>query len=196
MVNRKSNSPWGSSYKEGLPSTAVNDTVDIDQNVRATITTGVIDVATGQWQGITVNDAQMIPGATAEAIPNSGTALFPGTADAPSIDMTGYSDIFIAFKPNNGGDCVLEAVMGPVEVPFGGLTPVNAAVLLKGDRSYASTGTGLQDLFKDTSETLTADVWNIFVITNTLANQANLQIKLTNTNMTDSNIEFAFMRMV
>ena len=161
MANRKSNSPWGSSYKEGLPSTAVDDSVDIDQNVRATINTGVIDVRTGQWQGITVSDPQMTGFTIAEAIPNSGTALFPDTQNFPSIDMTGYSDIFIAIKPNNGGNIGIEAVMGP-----------------------------------DGSEAVTADVWNILAIVGRLANQKNLQFKVTNSNLGESNIEFAFMRVV
>jgi hypothetical protein len=192
LVNRKSNSPWGSSYKEGLPSTAVNDTVDIDQNVRATITTGVIDVETGQWEGIRVNDPQMSIGATGEGIANSGTVLFPGNADAPSIDMTGYQDIFIAIKPTSGGNYQVAAVMGPVEVPFGGLTPVNAAANLKG----AIRRNDMDTVLLDSSESMTADVWNIFTIKSQLANQKNMQFFVVNNTGAISTIEFAFMRMV
>tara|TARA_R110000824_G_scaffold128025_1_gene288742 strand:- start:627 stop:1223 length:597 start_codon:yes stop_codon:yes gene_type:complete len=198
LANRKSNSPWGSSYKEGLPSTAVDDSVDIDQNVRATINTGVIDVRTGQWQGITVSDPQMTGFTIAEAIPNSGTALFPDTQNFPSIDMTGYSDIFIAIKPNNGGNIGIEAVMGPDSLPFGGLTPVNAAAALKWTWPVdtAGTVTVFQPALSDGSEAVTADVWNILAIVGRLANQKNLQFKVTNSNLGESNIEFAFMRVV
>jgi len=197
LVNRKSNSPWGSSYKEGLPSTAVNDTVDIDQNVRATITTGVIDVATGQWQGITVNDAQMIPGATAEAIAASGTALFPGTANAENLDMTGYSNLFIALKVSNSGNYETVAVMGnDTQGGFGGLTPVAAATGLKGTGFGDPTDRSFEYLCFDDAENLAADVWNVFYVKNRLANQKNMQIQITNNSGGNSNIEFAYMRTV
>jgi len=195
LANRRTNSPWGSSYKEGLPSTAVDSSVDVDQNVRATITTGVIDVETGQWQGIRVTDPQMIPGATAEGIANGAEALFPGNADAPSIDMTGYEDIFIAIKPTNGGNIATECVMGPVEVPFGGLTPVNAAAKLRGLAINRNISV-IDEVLADGSESCTADVWNIFVIQAVLRGQKNLQFKLTNNSGGISTIEFAFMRVV
>ena len=110
--------------------------------------------------------------------------------------MTGFASIFIAIKPSNGGNFRIDAVMGTDTEPFANLTPVNAAAILKGDRSYASTGTGFQNLVSDTSEALTADVWNIFIITNTLNNQKNMQFKLTNNTGGNSDIQFAYMRLV
>ena len=196
MVNRKSNSPWGSSYKEGLPSTAVNDTVDIDQNVRATITTGVIDVATGQWQGITVTDPQMLHGTTGEAIANGAAVLFPGTSDAPNIDMAGYTDIFIALKPTSGGNCAITAVVGNDDTGgFGGLTPTRSGVNLLGNIPQSTT-VDLEDLFNDSAQSLGADVWNIFYIGKNLKGQRNLQFKVTNNTGGPNTIEFAFMRVV
>ena len=192
MVNRKSNSPWGSSYKEGLPSTAVNDTVDIDQNVRATITTGVIDVATGQWEGIKVSDSQFIGITLHPGIPNTGVTLSPDTTSFPSINMKGYKDIFIAIKPTNGGNYATNAVVGPVEVAFGGLTPVNSGVDLRG----CVRRNDFDSILIDSADSLTADVWNIFVIQDQLKDQENFQFKVVNGSGGNSDIEVAFMRVV
>ena len=195
MVNRKSNSPWGSSYKEGLPSTAVNDTVDIDQNVRATISTGVIDVATGQWEGNRLSDKQFTIDATHEAVANGATVLSP-QAQPDRIDMTGYKDLFIAIKPSNGGNCAISAVMGPETNYFANLTPVNAAVRLRGNGVWSGTGTGLGDILIDGTESLSADIWNIFLIQEKLASQKNMQIRIDNNSGGPSNIEFAYLRVV
>ena len=191
MVNRKSNSPWGSSYKEGLPSTAVNDTVNIDQNVRATINTGVIDVATGQWEGNRLSDKQFTIDPTHEAVANGAAVLSP-QAQPDRIDMTGYQDIFIAIKPSNGGVCAVAAVMGPTNNYFANLTPVNAAANLKG----AIRRNDMDTVLLDSSESMTADVWNIFTIKSQLANQKNMQFSITNNSGGPSNIEFAYLRVV
>jgi len=194
LANRRSNSPWGSSYKEGLPSTAVNDTVDIDQNVRATISTGVIDVRTGQWQGIRLSDEQFLIDATHEAIANGGVALSP-QAQPDFIDMTGYKNLMIAVKPSNAGNYKLQAVMGPVTNMFANLTPINAAAVLRG---WVREGAGeMDELATDGAEALVADVWNIYcVCIPTLANQKVLQWKITNNSGGPSNIDFAYLRIV
>jgi hypothetical protein len=195
LVNRKSNSPWGSSYKEGLPSTAVNDTVDIDQNVRATINTGVIDVATGQWQGIRLSDEQFRIDATHEAVANGAAVLSP-QAQPDRIDMTGYSDIIIGIKPSNGGNVAIEAVMGPVTNYFSNLTPVNAAAALRIMNASPSTQDGFSNAVQDSTEALTADVWNIYRIADRVSDQKNLQFKITNNSGGNSNIQFAYLRVV
>ena len=51
-------------------------------------------------------------------------------------------------------------------------------------------------MFVDSAETLTADVWNIFMILRTLRNQKLLQFKITNNSGGISTIETAFMRLV
>lgn len=194
MVNRKSNSPWGSSYKEGLPSTAVNDTVDIDQNVRATISTGVIDVATGQWEGNILSDKQFLIDATHEAVANGAAVLSP-QAQPDRIDMTGYSDMFIAIKPSNGGNVALVAVMGPTTNMYANLTPLNAAATLRGS-TFPNSTDDIGPLLNQSTEALTADVWNIYLIENRLKDQKNLQFKITNNSGGPSNIEFAYLRVV
>jgi hypothetical protein len=194
LANRRSNSPWGSSYKEGLPSTAVNDTVDIDQNVRATITTGVIDVRTGQWQGIRLSDEQFLIDATHEAIANGASVLSP-QAQPDRIDMTGYDNILIAIKPSNGGNYAIEAVMGPSTNYFSNLTPVNAATVLRGAGFDGRNVTVFEALVDDSVEALTADVWNIFMIGLMLQDQKNLQFQIVNNSGGPSNIDFAYMRL-
>ena len=95
MAERKSNSPWGSNYKEGLPSTAVNDTIEVNQILRPTVNTGVIDVDNGQWEGVRTSDKQFSLSDISTGIPNGAAVLRPNNADADFIDMTGYSDIFM-----------------------------------------------------------------------------------------------------
>jgi hypothetical protein len=194
LANRRSNSPWGSSYKEGLPSTAVNDTVDIDQNVRATISTGVIDVATGQWEGNRLSDKQFTIDATHEAVANGAVVLSP-QAQPDFIDMTGYNNLFIAIKPSNGGNCAIQAVMGPVTNMYANLTPVNAAAPLLGNLPQSSPS-DFTNLFVDSVESMTVDVWNIFNISNVLRNWKLLQFKITNNSGGPSNIDFAYLRVV
>ena len=194
LANRKSNSPWGSSYKEGLPSTAVNDTVEIDQNVRATITTGSIDVATGQWKGVTLSDEQFRIDATHEAVANGAVALSP-QAQPDRINMTEYNDIFIAIKPSVSGDYGIRAVMGPDTNYFANLTPIVATTTLRGVIA-AETTPAIVSLLNDGSESLSADAWNIFPIFNALAGQKNMQIQITNNSGSNSDIQFAYMRVV
>jgi len=194
---RRTNSPWSKTYKEGLPTTAVDDHVNVDRTVVGAITTGVIDSATGQWKGITVTDDAFTVDPTHEAVPNSGTVLSP-QATPDYIDMTGYSDLFFAIKPTNGGNFGIEAVMGPATNYFANLTPINAGAGLKWTWPVdtAGTVTVFQPALSDTSEALTVDVWNIFAVVGRLANQKVLQFKITNNSGGESDIQFAYLRVV
>ena len=89
MVKRKTNSPWGSAYKEGLPSTAVNDRIEVDEILYPSVNTGNIDVATGQWEGVTLSDQQFTIDAVHESVANGATVLSP-QATPDYIDMTNY----------------------------------------------------------------------------------------------------------
>ena len=194
MVKRKTNSPWGSAYKEGLPSTAVNDRVVVDELLYPSVNTGTIDVATGLWEGVTLSDKNFTIDTTHESVANGATVLSP-QATPDYIDMMGYNDIFIAIKPSNGGNYAITACMGPDTNSFANLRPLNAASSLGGN--VAGDGTGLYNLFHDDSQALTVDVWNIFIINNNrLAGQKNMQFKITNNSGGASNIDFAYLRMV
>jgi hypothetical protein len=156
---------------------------------------GVISKETGQWEGVPTSDAQFIGITIALGVANSAEILVPDTSAYPSIDMTGFSDILIAIKPSNGGNYTITAAMGPDTEPFGGLKPVNAAVTLKGNVRSIGSEADFEVLVSDT-ESLTADVWNIFMIQERLADQANLQFKIQNASGGSSDISFAFMRVV
>jgi hypothetical protein len=193
LPQRKANSPWGSSYKEGLPTTSVNDSIDVDQMIRPMVDCGVISRESGQWEGVTTSDEQFIGITISLGVANSGEILVPDTNAYPSIDMTGFCNLALALKPTNGGTYGIKAVMGPDTLPFGGLSPVNAAASLRYARNALST---FEPLFDDSNETLTADVWNIFIIQCRTEGQKNLQFKITNSSGGTSDIEFAFLRMV
>ena len=107
--------------------------------------------------------------------------------------MTGYTDIFFALNPTNGGNYGVHAVMGPDTVRFANLTPLNAAVILKGAKESQSD---FNNLLVDGSDSMTADVWNIFYIQASLKGQKNMQFKVTNSSGGNSTIQFAFLRMV
>jgi len=108
--------------------------------------------------------------------------------------MTGFRDVAIAIKPTNGGNYAIIAVMGPDSNSFGGLSPVNPAATLQGT---PGSQTDLEDLFSDSGQSLTADVWNIYmIIRERLANQKLLQFKIVNNSGGISTIETAFLRFV
>ena len=109
--------------------------------------------------------------------------------------MTGYNDIQIAIKPTNGGNYAITAVMGPDTLSYANLNPVSAAATLKNNIDGGEKK-AFVDAFNDSSEALTADVWNIFMIYGMLKNQKLLQFKITNNSGGSSDIETAFMRVV
>jgi len=192
---RRTNSPWSKTYKEGLSTSAVNDHVNIDQNVSATITTGVIDSTTGQWKGITVTDDAFTIDAVHEAVPNTGAVTSPQGA-GNAIDMTGYNDLFFAIKPTNGGNFALECIMSG-DVYYANLTPPNGGAGLRYVRNNdEAVNQDLVPVFNDGGESLTADVWNIYVIQARAKGWKSLDFKITNNSGGESDIQFAYLRVV
>jgi hypothetical protein len=194
VYNRTGYAPWSLTREAGVQSATVDGTIEVPQYIQPTLNTGFVDEE-GNWKGTKASD-EVFKGITVgEAIPNSGTFLFPDTNDFPSIDMTGFNELFIALKTTSGGAASIAAVMGPDTVPFANLTPVNSGVGLK----YLSDGltTTFQSLLDDAAENLVANVWTIFSINRRgFAGQKNLQFKITNSNMGSVNLEGAFMRLV
>jgi hypothetical protein len=194
VYNRKAIAPWSTEREQGIESATVDSNIETPQYLQPVVNTGTIDL-NGNWIGNRTSD-KVFKGITiGEAIPNSGSFLFPDTPNFPSIDMTGFNELFIALKTTSGGAASIAAVMGPDTVPFANLTPVNAGVGLK----YLSDGltTTFQSLLDDAAENLVADVWTIFSINRRgFAGQKNLQFKVTNSNMGSVNLEGAFMRLV
>jgi len=187
--------PYSLTREAGVQSATVNGTIDVIQEIRPTIETGFVDDK-GDWKGRKSSDEQFHAFDKHVGIPNTGEMLTPQAISDTRwpIDMTGYSDIFIAIKPTNGGNYAIEAVMGPDSNSFANLSPVNPAAALRGNTTEYPVQ--MVSLLLDSADTLTADVWNIFMVKDTLRNQKLLQFKVTNNSGGESDVEFAFLRMV
>jgi hypothetical protein len=193
--NRRGLAPWSLSREAGIESATVDGTIEVPQLVQPVLDTGFVDEK-GDWKGAKSSDKDFIAFGNFPAIANGGTILAPSVnADGTwPLDMTGYTHIFIAIKPTNGGNCSITACMGPDSNPFANLDPVNAAATLRGNTEIV--GAAMDALFFDGAESLTADVWNIFVIHNVLSDQKLLQFKIVNNSGDTSTIDTAFMRIV
>jgi hypothetical protein len=186
--------PWSLTREAGVESATVDGTIQVPQYCQPTLDTGFLDEK-GNWQGRKSSDRFFIGITKAEGIANGGEILAPDTNTFPSINMSGFTDIFIAIKPTNAGNYKMEAVMGPDTVPFANLSPVNSGQFLKGANLDIEPA-DVDDLFRDAAESLTANVWNIFYLRNMLKGQINMQFKITNDSGGASDIEFGYMRLV
>mgnify|MGYP003151205021 CR=1 FL=1 len=193
--NRRGLAPWSLAREAGIESATVDGTIEVPQYVQPTLNTGFVDEK-GDWKGAKSNDKDFIAFQTDEAIANGGAILTPGVNPDGTwpLDMTGYSSLFLAIKPSNGGNVAITAVMGPDAVSFANLSPVDAAATLTGQRDERAAT--FVTIFSDSAQALTVDVWNIFSFPNSLANQKLLQFQITNNSGDVSTIETAFMRLV
>ena len=191
---RKAYAPFSTSAEAGVSAAPVEGFIEVDQDVRPTVSTGFID-QTGIWQGNLTSDSEFIAYQKDEGIANGGDFITPSAnADGTwPLDMTGYSDILVAIKPTNGGNYAITAVMGPADVSFANLNPVDAAATLRGNIQGLNV---MNAVLLDSAEACTADVWNIFMVKEVLANQKLLQFKITNNSGSESTIQTAFMRFV
>jgi len=195
----KTITPFSTRAKEGATDSPLGDFVNVDQSIVSTADVGFYDQSTGKLTGVQASDKIFGNIQTDAAIANGGTFNTPSAnADGTwPLSMTGFRDLFIAIKPSNGGAYQINAVMGPDGAGgFGGLTPVNPAALLRGNYGRREGGQVMQDLFKDSGETLIVDVWNIFSINESLANQKLLMFSLVNNSGGTSTIDTAFLRIV
>jgi hypothetical protein len=193
VYNREGYAPWSLTRKAGVQSATVDGTIEVPQYIQPVLDTGFVDEK-GDWKGTKSSDETFRIDDTHMAIPNGAAVLSP-QSQPDFIDMTGYSNIFIALKPSNGGNVAIAAVMGPDTNSFANLTPVRAAVNLGGNIAQ-STPVDIEDLFLESAQSLGADVWNIYYISSNLANQKNMQFKITNNSGGESNISFAYLRVV
>jgi len=197
--NRRGLAPWSLAREAGVESATVDGTIEVPQYVQPVLDTGFVDEK-GDWKGAKSSDKDFIGFQTDPAIANGGTILTPGVNPDGTwpLDMTGYKDIFLAIKTTRGGTYAIEAVMGPDSNSFANLNPVDAAAGLKWTWPVDTAGsvTVFQPALSDSSEALTADVWNIFAIVGRLSNQKLLQFQITNNAGGNADIETAFMRIV
>jgi len=191
----KEYAPWSRETEDGLITSAVDSHVRVSQDIVPALAVGSIDKLSGKWEGVTVSDSNFLVDAIHEAVANGASVLSPQQSDHEFINMTGFNDLFIAIKPSNGGPIAIEAVMGPATYNYANLNPVNAAAQLRGNLPQQAPN-DFTHLFLDSSEALIVDVWNIFSISQVLANQKLLQFKITNNSGGISNIQFASLRVV
>ena len=191
--NRRGLAPWSLAREAGIESATVDGTIEVPQYVQPVLDTGFVDEK-GDWKGVKSSDRDFSYFSKDEAIANGGSVDAP--ADIGTLSMVGFNDIQIAIRVSNGGNFAIEAVMGSdgsASLPYYNLHPVDAAALLQGNL-YSKQE--FQNLFRDTSQTLTVDVWNIFYLEQALKNQARLGFKITNNSGDVSDIETAFLRLV
>jgi len=185
---RKAYAPFSLSSEAGISAAPVEGFIEVDQEIRPTLDTGFIDKQ-GIWQGHTTSDTEFSFYHKGNAIPNGQAEL------ASTCDMTGFNHIQLALRPSATGNFAIQAVMGPDTESYANLNPVNAAALLRGNSGDA-TPNDMENLFSDGTESLTADVWNIFMIRSVLEGQKLLQFKITNNTGGDSDIEIMYLRVV
>jgi hypothetical protein len=193
--NRRGLAPWSLAREAGIESATVDGSIEVPQYVQPTLSTGFVDEK-GDWKGVKSSDKDFIAFQTDAAIANGGNFITP-TVNADGtwpLDMTGYQDLQIAILPTNGGNYAIEAVMGPDANSYANLKPINAAAALRGNTTEYPVQ--MVSLLLDSADTLTADVWNIFMVKDTLRNQKLLQFKITNNSGGNSTVQTAFMRLV
>jgi len=192
--NRKGLAPWSLAREAGIESATVDGTIEVPQYVQPVLDTGFVDEK-GDWKGAKSNDKDFIAFHTDAAIANGATFLTPDINSDGSwpLDMTGYNDILLAIKPTNGGNYSITAVMGTDSLSYANLNPVNAATTLRGNRGFDQS---FSDVLVDSNDSMTADVWNIFMLSNNLHDQKLLQFSIVNNSGDISTIETAFMRIV
>ena len=196
MEKREAYAPWSLTRKAGVQSATVNGDIEVPQFIQPVLDTGFVDEL-GNWKGIKSSDESFFISDTAEGIANGGEVLFPNTADRDFIDMTGYTDLLIAILPTNGGNVATTAVMGPDSHSYANLSPVNpASTLMTNGYPQGAYHSDFEEAFNDGAQSLTANVWNIFLITEVLKSQKLLQFKIVNNSGGASDIDFAYLRMV
>mgnify|MGYP003137255720 CR=1 FL=1 len=193
MAKRKAYAPFSLTSEAGVAQTPVEGYIDVEQKIYPIVNTGTVN-ENGRWAGVKASDEQFIGLTKAEGIANGGQVLFPDTGNFPSINMTGFNDIFVAIKPTNGGTYKVKAVSGPDTIPFANLSPVNSGTPMRG--AYNPAAENMNSLLLDTSESLTANVWSIYYIEQRLKSQRNMQFEVTNDSGDISTVEFGFMRLL
>ena len=193
MAIRKVYAPY-STTGEQVGQTPLEGYVDVNQAIYPAVNTGQIS-KDGEWSGVTVSDKSFNIDAEHLEVPNTERVIVP-QAQPDFIDMTGYRTLFIAIKPTIAGNHEIEARMGPDTNTFANLSPIGASATLRGCYNGIGNEQDLEGLFKETAESLQADVWNIFIIQGRLEGQKNLVFTIDNDTGSTENITFAYMRVV
>lgn len=189
VYNREGYAPWSLTRKAGVQSATVDGDIEVPQYIQPTLDTGFVDDK-GDWKGSKSTEETFTIDATHEAVGAGASVLSP----QPSIDMSGFTTLQFAVKVSNGGNYDFRAVFGPDTTPFANLTPVEAAQRIK---IVDSTGSAFENIMDVDNHSCTADVWIIFtILADRTKEQKNMQIMIINDSGGNSNIEFAYRRIV
>jgi len=193
---RKVYAPYSQSG-ENVAQTPLEGYIEVQQEVIPTIETGFVN-ENGLWIGNVSSDSAFSIHNDGVEIANGANFITPSENPDGSwpLDMTGFNDLIFAFKPTNGGNIAITAVMGPDSNSFGNLSPVNPAAALRGSINALSSDEAISNVLLDGNENLTADVWNIFYIADRVKNQKLLQFNIVNNSGGISTVETAFMRVI
>jgi len=193
--NRRGLAPWSLAREAGIQSATVDGTIEVPQYVQPVLDTGFVDEK-GDWKGAKSSDRDFIAFHTDVGIANGGDFVTPSENPDGTwpLDMSGYTDILLAINPSNGGNYEIEAVMGTGS--FANLSPVDQGTRLFGSSVLNNAGDDFSELLVDSAQALTADVWNIFYIKDSMKDQKLLQFKMVNNSGGASTIQTAFMRLV
>jgi hypothetical protein len=195
VQKREAYAPWSLTRKAGVQSATVNGDIEVPQFIQPVLDTGFVDEK-GDWKGSKSSDEAFFAFTKDEGIANGGEILAPQASGSIwPLDMTGFTNVQFAIRPTNGGNYAIKAIMGPNDLSYANLSPVNPASTIRIASLQHGTNQQMTDGFSDT-EALTADVWNIFIIQGRLADQKLLQFSITNNSGGSSDIETAFMRLV
>jgi hypothetical protein len=196
VQKREAYAPWSLTRKAGVQSATVNGDIEVPQFIQPVLDTGFVDKK-GDWKGRTSSEEQFHSFAKDEAIPNGQQILAPQIASGTiwPLDMTGFKHVQIAIKPTSAGNYAITAIMGPADNAYANLKDVDPASNLEGNLGQRDPQ-DFTNLFHDADQSLSANVWNIFMISENLHNQKLLQFKIVNDSGSESDIETAFMRLV
>ena len=188
--NRRGLAPWSLAREAGIESATVDGTIEVPQYVQPTLDTGFVDEK-GDWKGVKSNDEVFGFRQRDEEIANGASFV------TAAVNLAGFKSVFFAINGTTGGNHAFEAVMGPDTTSFYGLSPVNAGAVLRWAGQSRTDQAAFENVFNDSSETLTINVWNIYKFIERVSDYENFQLKITN-NSGNSNVSYetAFMRLV
>ena len=192
---RKAYAPFSLTSEAGVAQTPLEGYIDVDQQIYPTVNTGTVN-ENGRWSGVKSSDTEFKHFTKAVAIANGGETLTPDTGTRNFIDMTGFTDLFLACKTTTSGNFAITAVFGPDTNRFFNLEPIGSARVLRGASLPANSTADIQPLLEDGAQNIPADVWEVFHIQGVLKDQPMFQFKIVNNTGTQVDLETAFMRMV
>ena len=86
--------------------------------------------------------------------------------------------------------------LGLIQTGFFNLQPIGSGRVLRGASLPANATADIQPLLEDGSQTIPADVWEVFMFQGILKNQPLFQFKFVNNTGTTVDLETAYMRLV